>query len=141
MGSQSTKVRKMGEVETYTSLAPVGAVTQGYRGLLVVSKVKSRNVFSDIGSGLKSMVGGEIKGLSKLTSDVREELLVEIKKLPRWERTLWLESGWRRTPSLTDVLTLSSTAPLSGSHVKTGQWLKDKTSTLYLFLPRSIKNK
>ena len=31
--------RKMGEVETYTSLAPVGAVTQEYRGLLVVSKV------------------------------------------------------------------------------------------------------
>merc|ERR1711962_1569403 len=42
---------------------------------------------------------------------------------PRWERTLWLESGWRQTPSLTDVLTLSSTAPLSGSHVKTDQWL------------------
>merc|ERR1712080_545912 len=80
MGSQSTNVRNMGEVETYTSLAPVGALTQEYRGLLVVSKVKSRNVFSDIGSGLKSMVGGEIKGLSKLTSDVREELLVEIKQ-------------------------------------------------------------
>merc|ERR1712062_433594 len=71
---------RMGEVETYTSLAPVGALTQEYKGLLVVSKVKSRNVFSDIGSGLKSMVGGEIKGLSKLTSDVREELLVETKQ-------------------------------------------------------------
>ena len=96
--------RKMGEVETYTSLAPVGAVTQEYRGLLVVSKVfilnkltlldgnlmlilfadfslysqvnyvqwrwivmltlwqvKSRNVFSDIGSGLKSMVSLTLK--------------------------------------------------------------------------------
>ena len=94
----------MGEVETYTSLAPVGAVTQEYRGLLVVSKVffpktltlwdgnlmlvlfadfslysqvdyvqwrrivmltlwqvKSRNVFSDIGSGLKSMVSLTLK--------------------------------------------------------------------------------
>ena len=30
---------RMGEVETYTSLAPVGALTQEYRGLLVVSKV------------------------------------------------------------------------------------------------------
>ena len=27
------------EVETYTSLAPVGAVSQEYKGLLVVSKV------------------------------------------------------------------------------------------------------
>ena len=94
----------MGEVETYTSLAPVGAVSQEYRGLLVVSKVffskkltfwdanlmlvlfadfslysqvdymqwrwvvmltlwqvKSRNVFSDIGSGLKSMVSSTLK--------------------------------------------------------------------------------
>merc|ERR1712210_66690 len=76
----SSTQQRMGEVETYTSLAPVGALTQEYKGLLVVSKVKSRNVFSDIGSGLKSMVGGEIKGLSKLTSDVREELLVEIKQ-------------------------------------------------------------
>ena len=30
---------RMGEVETYTSLAPVGALTQEYKGLLVVSKV------------------------------------------------------------------------------------------------------
>merc|ERR1712039_152609 len=63
-----------------TSLAPVGAVSQEYRGLLVVSKVKSRNAFSDIGSGLKSLVGGEIKGLSKLTRDVREELINELKE-------------------------------------------------------------
>merc|ERR1712227_637148 len=80
MGSQSTKVRNMGEVETYTSLAPVGAVSQQYKGLVMVSKVKSRNAFSDIGSGFKSMVGGEIKGLSKLTSDVREELIEELKE-------------------------------------------------------------
>merc|ERR1712037_621251 len=104
-GQQATQQR-MGEVETYTSLAPVGALTQEYKGLLVVSKVKSRNVFSDIGSGLKSMVGGEIKGLSKLTSDVREELLVEIKqKAAELGQMLLGESGWRRTPSLTDVST------------------------------------
>ena len=46
----------------------------------MASKVKSRNAFSDIGSGLKSLVGGEIKGLSKLTRDVREELLRELKE-------------------------------------------------------------
>merc|ERR1712062_406962 len=50
---QHATQQRMGEVETYTSLAPVGALTQEYRGLL---------------------------GVSKLTSDVREELLVEIKQ-------------------------------------------------------------
>ena len=34
-------------------------------------------MFSDIGSGFKSMVGGEIKGLSKLTRDTRHELIQE----------------------------------------------------------------
>ena len=34
-------------------------------------------MFSDIGSGFKSMVGGEVKGLSKLTKDTREELMKE----------------------------------------------------------------
>merc|ERR1712059_22233 len=67
-------------VETYTTDSPVGAVTQEFKGLLVVSKVKTRNVMSDIGSGLKSLVGGELKGLSKLTQTIREELLYEIKE-------------------------------------------------------------
>ena len=34
-------------------------------------------MFSDIGAGLKSMVGGELKGMSKLTRDTRNELLAE----------------------------------------------------------------
>jgi uncharacterized protein YbjQ (UPF0145 family) len=34
-------------------------------------------MFSDIGAGFKSMVGGEIKSLSKLTRDVRNELIAE----------------------------------------------------------------
>ena len=37
-------------------------------------------MFSDIGSGFKSMIGGEIKGLSKLTADVRDELIYELKE-------------------------------------------------------------
>merc|ERR1711936_145525 len=82
MGSQPSAVRisrMASAVETYTTLAPCGAVSQEYKGLIVVSKAKSRNMFSDIGSGLKSMVGGEIKGITKLTQDIREELIEEIK--------------------------------------------------------------
>merc|ERR1712192_45583 len=67
-------------VEVYTTNEPVMAKQIEYKGMLLVSKVKSRNMFSDIGSGLKSLVGGEIKGLSKLTADIREELLWELKE-------------------------------------------------------------
>ena len=67
-------------VEVYTSDQPCMGQNMRYRGLVMVSKVKSRNAFSDIGSGFKSMVGGEIKGLSKLTSDVRDELIQELKE-------------------------------------------------------------
>ena len=43
-----------------------------YRGLVVASKVKSRNIFSDIGSCFVGCCGGEIKDLSKLTNDIRQ---------------------------------------------------------------------
>merc|ERR1711915_111612 len=84
MGSSFlTSMASQGEVsavEVYTTNEPVMAKNMEYKGLLLVSKVKSRNMFSDIGSGLKSLVGGEIKGLSKLTADIREELLWELKE-------------------------------------------------------------
>ena len=35
-------------VEVYTSEGPCGAASTQYRGLVMVSKVKSRNAFSDI---------------------------------------------------------------------------------------------
>ena len=37
--------------------------------------VRSRNMFSTMGAGFKSMAGGELKGLSKLLSDSRHEAL------------------------------------------------------------------
>ena len=40
-------------VEVYTSNEPVMAKNMEYKGMLLVSKVKSRNMFSDIGSGCK----------------------------------------------------------------------------------------
>ena len=51
-----------------------------YHYFITSSHCCCRNVFSDIGSGFKSLVGGEVKGLSKLTSDVRDELLWELKE-------------------------------------------------------------
>jgi uncharacterized protein YbjQ (UPF0145 family) len=37
--------------------------------------VRSRNMFSNLGAGFKAMAGGELKGLSKLLSDSRNEAL------------------------------------------------------------------
>ena len=34
-------------------------------------------MFSDIGSSFKSMVGGEVEGLTSLTKDTREEVMQE----------------------------------------------------------------
>ena len=48
-------------------------IVQTNRTIVEYFKVRSKNITTTF------QVGGEIKGLSKLTSDVREELLVEIK--------------------------------------------------------------
>merc|ERR1712112_528351 len=92
---------KMDCVEVYTTNEPCMAKDVQYKGMILVSKNKGRNMFSDIGSGFKSLVGGEIKGLSKLTSDLRDELLWELKEKAaqaganaivglRWRPTLFL---------------------------------------------------
>ncbi len=39
-----------------------------------------RNLFKDIGTGLKSIVGGEVKNLSKLTQEMRRDLMTEAQK-------------------------------------------------------------
>lgn len=44
-------------------------------GLVKGNTVRSRHVGSDIGAGLKSLVGGEIKGYVKVMTDAREEAL------------------------------------------------------------------
>lgn len=52
----------------------------GYRVVRVMGEVfgltvRSRNTFSNMGASFKSVVGGELKGLSKLLSDSRYESL------------------------------------------------------------------
>ena len=55
----------------------------GYRVVRVFGEVfgltvRSRNMFSNIGSGFKAMGGGELKGLTKLLSDSRYEALFRL---------------------------------------------------------------
>ena len=42
-----------------------------------ILQVRTRNFFQDVGTGLKSLVGGEVKNLTKLTAMMRDELIEE----------------------------------------------------------------
>lgn len=44
-------------------------------GLVKGSCIKSKHLGKDIGAGLKSLVGGELKGYSELLEEAREEAL------------------------------------------------------------------
>ena len=48
-------------VEVYTSDGPCGAASTQYRGLVMVSKVKSRNAFSDIRYVLLTFADREVR--------------------------------------------------------------------------------
>ena len=41
---------------------------------------QSRNMFSDFGAGIKSMVGGEVKGYTKMLMTSREEAIARLKE-------------------------------------------------------------
>ncbi len=47
-------------------------------GLVQGSTVRARHVGSDIAAGLKNMVGGELKGYTKLLDDARKEALTRM---------------------------------------------------------------
>jgi len=58
-------------------------VIDGYRttlnlGVAKGSSVRSRHVGSDAVAGLKSIVGGELKGVTKLIADAREQALARL---------------------------------------------------------------
>jgi uncharacterized protein YbjQ (UPF0145 family) len=40
--------------------------------------VRSRNAFSQMGAGLKSMFGGELKGMTKALADSRQEVIARM---------------------------------------------------------------
>lgn len=44
-------------------------------GLVTGSTVRSKNVFKDIGAGLKNLVGGELKAYTQLLQEARNEAL------------------------------------------------------------------
>ena len=53
---------------------PGHTITEGY-GEVFGLTVRSRNAFSQLGAGLKSMLGGELKGMTKALADSRVEVV------------------------------------------------------------------
>lgn len=52
-----------------------GKLITGSFGLVQGSTVRAKNVFKDIGAGLKNMVGGELKAYTELLQEARNEAL------------------------------------------------------------------
>ncbi len=50
-----------------------------YLGLVSGAKVRSKNALRDIGAGLKSLVGGELKGYSEMMEQARNEAIQRMK--------------------------------------------------------------
>ena len=67
-------------VQMYTTMEPLNAKNVAYKGLVCVNKVRTRNVFQNMGTGIKCLVGGEIKNLTELTAMMRDELIEEAKE-------------------------------------------------------------
>jgi uncharacterized protein YbjQ (UPF0145 family) len=42
--------------------------------------VRSRNVFSNIGAGLRTVIGGEVKGYTKMLADSREHAIARLRQ-------------------------------------------------------------
>jgi uncharacterized protein YbjQ (UPF0145 family) len=60
----------------------------GYRVTAVHGEVfglvtRARNVFSNVGAGLRTVVGGEAKGYTKLLTDSREQAIERMKEATR----------------------------------------------------------
>ena len=60
-----------------------GREIQSTLGLVQASTVQSRHIGSDIGAGLKSIVGGRLGGYEKLLKEARESVLQELSEEAR----------------------------------------------------------
>lgn len=49
-------------------------------GLVKGSTIKARHIGSDIGAGLRNLVGGEVKGYTKMIDEARDEALDRMKR-------------------------------------------------------------
>ncbi len=65
-------------VHIYTTGVIQDATSVKYVGFVTASLVVSRNMFSTMGSGFKSLVGGRLVGQTKMMRNYRAELVKEL---------------------------------------------------------------
>ncbi len=49
-------------------------------GLVKGNTIRARHIGSDIGAGLKNLVGGEVKGYTKMINEARDEALARLEE-------------------------------------------------------------
>ncbi len=69
---------KIEDLELYTSMEVLDAKKVEYKDFIMHNKAKSRNMFSGLGSFFKTLFGGEIKGITKLTNNIRNVVVSEL---------------------------------------------------------------
>jgi len=67
-------------VEIYTSNDVAMATSIEYKGMVMASKAKSKNIFQDICGAIENLCGGEVHSVSELTQETRDELLLELRE-------------------------------------------------------------
>jgi uncharacterized protein YbjQ (UPF0145 family) len=76
MASTDILVSTMNDLPGYEVVAVHGEVC----GLIV----RARNVFSNLGAGLRTIIGGEAKGYTQLLTDSRNEAIERMREQARW---------------------------------------------------------
>ncbi|WP_018249498.1 YbjQ family protein [Orenia marismortui] len=57
-----------------------GKETVSTLGLVKGNTIRARHIGSDIGAGLKKLVGGEVKGYTKMINEARDEAMARMRK-------------------------------------------------------------
>ncbi len=65
-------------IELCTTDEVPGKKIVGYRGMVWASSTRSKNIFSDVGSVLRSLAGGEIRAYKRMGNEARAHVLAEL---------------------------------------------------------------
>jgi uncharacterized protein YbjQ (UPF0145 family) len=75
---ESVSLRKKEDIMILTSTENIYGYTCQTLGLVQGSTIQSKNMFKDMGSGLKSMIGGELTAYTKMMEEAREKAIARM---------------------------------------------------------------
>lgn len=70
---------EINSIKLFTTNLPLGCVVEAYCGLARGGTVRARNALSDTMASAKSIIGGEVKGYTKLMADTREQVISRLR--------------------------------------------------------------